>query len=430
MPSDPVTAACRPTRARLEFHVERYTNLATQASVVAGFSFESLVELEVPEGTHWLLSSCYFVFGSASMALSLYVLCVASFACVFGHRLALQGPHGSLERAVHIMIEHRTHIFATAAAALVCLVGAAVLMAWIKMGAAAAVVSAIFITFAGAVYQRMVYMFERFRIPEDELVTGATRVQNPQCAAGVADLSRLDPWTRGRAHSASAAAANAAAGPSGASGHHGGGAPSGAAAGGAGYSRLPDSPSSRSTSSGASQLSSCGWFGAARGGGGARVAAAAAGGGGGGGGGGVAREGRVHHEGHLFKKGEPSLFGSETRRRYFVLRDRHLYYFKSWEDFGSATSAERSLRAAVNADAPIDMRAYQPRSVAASEGGGGVTNRFDLVPVDDPLARKWELQATTADEARDWVDALEAAHQLDLDAPRPVGQATVIVTAE
>ena len=83
----------------LEFHVERYTNLATQASVVAGFSFESLVELEIPEGTNPILSSCYFVCGSLAMALALYVLCVASFACVFGHRLALQGPHLSL---IHI----------------------------------------------------------------------------------------------------------------------------------------------------------------------------------------------------------------------------------------------------------------------------------------------------------------------------------------
>lgn len=74
----------------LEFNVERFTNLATQASVIAGFSFESLVELEVPEDTHWLLSSAYFVFGSSAMALSLYVLCVSSFACVYGHRLALQ----------------------------------------------------------------------------------------------------------------------------------------------------------------------------------------------------------------------------------------------------------------------------------------------------------------------------------------------------
>ena len=56
-----------------------------------------------------MLSSAYFIFGSTAMALSLYCLCIASFACVFGHRLALQGPHGSLERAVNIMISHRVH---------------------------------------------------------------------------------------------------------------------------------------------------------------------------------------------------------------------------------------------------------------------------------------------------------------------------------
>ena len=138
----------------LEFNVERFTNLATQASVIAGFSFESLVELEVPEDTHWLLSSTYFVFGSAAMAMSLYCLVVSSFACVFGHRLALQGPHGSLEKAVTIMVSHRLHIFAVAGASLLCLVLAAVLMAWIKMGPAAGVVSAIFLAFGGAVSRR------------------------------------------------------------------------------------------------------------------------------------------------------------------------------------------------------------------------------------------------------------------------------------
>ena len=37
----------------LDFNVERFTNLATLASVIAGFSFESLVELEVPHGAHF-----------------------------------------------------------------------------------------------------------------------------------------------------------------------------------------------------------------------------------------------------------------------------------------------------------------------------------------------------------------------------------------
>ena len=169
----------------LEFHVERYTNLATQASVVAGFSFESLVELEVPEGTHWLLSSCYFVCGSAAMALSLYVLCIASFACVFGHRLALQGPHGSLERAVQILIDHRVHIFTTAGAALLCLVLAAMLMAWIKMGAAAWVVNVIFVLFGTAVARSMKSMFYLFQVGHRHRFLG------PWCR-------RLEPTTPGR----------------------------------------------------------------------------------------------------------------------------------------------------------------------------------------------------------------------------------------
>ena len=112
----------------LDFNVERYTNLATQASVMAGFSFESLVELEVPEGTNEYLSSIYFVFASLAMSLSLYVLCMSSFAVIYGHRLALQGPHGSLERAVGLLMDYRGHIFTTSGVALACLVVAAVCM--------------------------------------------------------------------------------------------------------------------------------------------------------------------------------------------------------------------------------------------------------------------------------------------------------------
>ena len=198
----------------LDFNVERFTNLATQASVIAGFSFESLVELEVPEDTHWMLSSAYFIFGSAAMAISLYCLVVASFACVLGHRLALQGPHGSLERAVNIMVSHRVHIFSAAGVSLLCLVFAAVLMSWIKMGPAAVVVSTIFLVFAASVcvpqdydavtagaaprdaprgrapydtvrcsiwqvFHRMRKMFNLFEIPPDLLVTGAVQLNAP-----------------------------------------------------------------------------------------------------------------------------------------------------------------------------------------------------------------------------------------------------------
>ena len=34
-------------------------------------------------------------------------------------------------------------------------------------------------------------------------------------------------------------------------------------------------------------------------------------------------------------------------------------------------------------------------------------NRFDLVPTDNPLERKWELQAATPSDMADWLDVLQ-----------------------
>ena len=211
----------------LDFNVERYTNLATQASVMAGFSFESLVELEVPEHTNEYLSSIYFVFGSLAMSLSLYVLCVSSFCCVYGHRLALQGPHGSLERAVVLMIAYRSHIFATAGVALANLVAAAICMSWIKMGPAAGFVTFVFLGFGFCVSVGMSRMAkvcrhthmraqsrkaqvggphthahtatyvhthpQIFDIPAEDVVSGSTQVYNPNAGTQSIDLALLNP---------------------------------------------------------------------------------------------------------------------------------------------------------------------------------------------------------------------------------------------
>ena len=86
--------------------------------------------------------------------------------------------------------EYRFHFFATAGASLLCLVFAAILMAWIKMGAAASVVTAIFLSFFAAVASRLSQMHTRFEIPGSQVVTGAARIQG---AGAVIDLSRLNP---------------------------------------------------------------------------------------------------------------------------------------------------------------------------------------------------------------------------------------------
>jgi uncharacterized membrane protein len=364
----------------LEFNVERYTNLATQASVIAGFSFESLVELEVPEGTHWLLSSVYFVFGSSAMALSLYVLCVASFGVVFGHRLALQGPHGSLERAVTILISHRLHLFSVAGMALACLVLAAVCMSWIKMGAAAAVVSGIFVAFFVAVAWRLRLMAVLFDIPLQQLVTGAVTVAPPnQPAHAGLDLSHLNPGARAAAASSSSGAAGGAAGLR--------------------YQEFLDEEE---------RIDGAGGGGGGAGGGGA--------GGGGGGAGGLASPprpvslqagagaGSVYHEGHLFKKGEGGAFStSEPKRRYFVLKGANLYYYKTWEDFASGGRA-------TNAATPISLADYEPKAPSVDPH----LNKIDLVPASAglELARVWELQAPSTAEFAEWMLVLQEAREL------------------
>ena len=359
--------------------MERYTNLATQASVIAGFSFESLVELEVPEGTHWLLSSVYFVFGSSAMALSLYVLCVASFGVVFGHRLALQGPHGSLERAVTILISHRLHLFSVAGMALACLVLAAVCMSWIKMGAAAAVVSGIFVAFFVAVAWRLRLMAVLFDIPLQQLVTGAVTVAPPnQPAHAGLDLSHLNPGARAAAASSSSGAAGGAAGlryqefldeeeridGAGGAGGAGGG---GAGGGGGGAAGLASPPRPVSLQAGAGA-------------------------------------GSVYHEGHLFKKGEGGAFStSEPKRRYFVLKGANLYYYKTWEDFASGGRA-------TNAATPISLADYEPKAPSVDPH----LNKIDLVPASAglELARVWELQAPSTAEFAEWMLVLQETREL------------------
>lgn len=169
----------------LDYYIERYSNLATQSSILAGFAFDGLVELEVPKdnGHPPWMDVVFYVAGSCTMACALYTLCVASFAIVYGHRLALQGPTGSVERAVAVMMKNRTMIFVFFALSIFFLMIAASAMAWIKMGDAAAAVTAVF----GLLFLLLVckhqQMKHAFRIDPEEMVQGDVRLQ-----VGVTDV--------------------------------------------------------------------------------------------------------------------------------------------------------------------------------------------------------------------------------------------------
>jgi len=131
-------------KQELEMIVSRYNNLAGLCSIMAGFSFDAIVELEFPErfedGTiphdHILqmLKPIFYLACSLSLSLSLYVVAVASFTVVYGHQLALLGAHAnSLDKAVAVMLKQHNPLFVTSSSAMICVVIAATTIAWIKM---------------------------------------------------------------------------------------------------------------------------------------------------------------------------------------------------------------------------------------------------------------------------------------------------------
>ena len=122
----------------LEYYIKRYANIATQCVIIAGFAYDSLVEISISarmQEERPAVCTVYYAASSCTMAFAMYTVYVASFSTVFGHRLALQGPLGSVDRAVAVMMKQRTSIFVTFGLALLSLVASAVTMAWIRMDA-------------------------------------------------------------------------------------------------------------------------------------------------------------------------------------------------------------------------------------------------------------------------------------------------------
>ena len=169
----------------LEYYVERYNNLMTQSTILVGFAFDGLVELEVENSiphAKWV-ESVFYLAGSCTMAFALYTVVVAGFATVYGQRLALQGPTGSVERAVAVMMKNRFSINFAFYSAMASLITAACAMAWIKMGEAAAGVTAVFALFGLLLVIKHQNMKWSFRIDPESMVQGDVRLQ-----VGVADV--------------------------------------------------------------------------------------------------------------------------------------------------------------------------------------------------------------------------------------------------
>jgi len=189
-------------KQELEMIVSRYNNLAALCSIMAGFSFDAIVELEFPEmyedGTlpdnHILhaLKPVFYLSCSLSLALSLYVVAVASFTVVYGHQLALLGSHArSLDKAVAVMLKQHNPLFVTSSSAMICVIIAATSIAWIKMDPPFAMVSTMVFVVMLAATARALHRLRSQLNRSYYLIHGDMRVLG-NGGTGQVDLTRLD----------------------------------------------------------------------------------------------------------------------------------------------------------------------------------------------------------------------------------------------
>lgn len=196
----------------LDYYVQRYSNIGTQSIILAGFAFDALVETTIEQkiqDKRPAVVTVFWVSAATTMAFAVFTTYVSFFSTVYGQRLALQGPTGSVEKAVAVMMRQRTSIFVTFGLALTSLVVTAVTMSWLMMdqqGEAVAhetptTVTVIFFLFFLALLWKNQYMKGVFYIPAEFMVQGDVRLNLGRGAAEV-DCSRLeagepDPSTRG-----------------------------------------------------------------------------------------------------------------------------------------------------------------------------------------------------------------------------------------
>eukprot|EP00922_Rhytidocystis_sp_ex-Travisia-forbesii_P002152 GHVS01003106.1.p1 GENE.GHVS01003106.1~~GHVS01003106.1.p1 ORF type:complete len:240 (-),score=24.32 GHVS01003106.1:157-876(-) len=125
-------------KRELDWFCHNYWIIATQVTVIAGFSFRELMSTahmhfafspssHVSTTTytaHWGAVTAHVFFTSLSLTSSLYVIVRATFACMFAPGLALRGPDGfgSMHKALDVLRREQDRILWCFMLALSCFV--------------------------------------------------------------------------------------------------------------------------------------------------------------------------------------------------------------------------------------------------------------------------------------------------------------------
>jgi len=156
----------------LSLHKTNFDTVGTQAAVLAGFAVGMLVEFEVPENTHAVLSGGFYTFAVFTLVANLRCVAMTTCITVMGTGLALRGPEGSMPHAVEGMYNQRMAVFSTFGLGISSCLVSAFCLCWIKMRTVTAtscsilIISAMFSLVKLTLDYRKFFMFR-----EDESVS-------------------------------------------------------------------------------------------------------------------------------------------------------------------------------------------------------------------------------------------------------------------
>lgn len=129
-------------KSEIEFYLRVSSALGTQAALVGGFTYLTFSQnLEAHYFYTYTVNAVYFVAAAMTIAFAIHVILTTMLVQILGPGLALNGPVGSMARAVEGMQIEQRQILGSFFLMMACFAGSTLLLFWVTMDFYSAVIS-------------------------------------------------------------------------------------------------------------------------------------------------------------------------------------------------------------------------------------------------------------------------------------------------
>jgi len=186
----------------LNFYTQNCLAVCTQAALLAGFAYSGLTQVSIPEEANFWVRLLYLSVTVMAMCFEIIAVLNTTLLAIVGPGLALRGPDGSMHPAVDGMMAEYKHALSCFKLGLVCFHLSAGLFGWIMFGCApppaapaappaaaraprrtdppthhhaggvALCTSLVVLVSLYFLLRYAMRVYQRFRLPTDEVVTG------------------------------------------------------------------------------------------------------------------------------------------------------------------------------------------------------------------------------------------------------------------